>query len=131
RLVVRLEPHYDPALGGAPGALDADDRHADHGAARRDQHHLVAVANDARPDQPALALDELGRLDAKAAAALARVVRELRALAVAVLGDDEQVALVGTDDVHRDHLVALAQAHAFDAAGVAAHRARLLLGEAD
>src|SRR5205814_1630758 len=95
------------------------------------QHHLVTIANDAGSDQPTLALHELRRLDAEAATALARIVRELRALAVAVLGDDEQVALVGADDVHRDHLVALAQTHALDTAGVATHRARLLLDEAD
>ena len=58
-----------------------------------------------------------------------RVVADTRALAVAVLGDDEQVRVVD-GDVDLDDLVVPAQLHAGDARGVAAHRSRLLAVEA-
>ena len=102
--LVAAEPHHDHALRRAAEALDVLDRHADHGAAGRDEHHLVAVADDAGAGEGALRLGELDRLHAHAAAALDRVVGDARALAVAVLGDDEQVGVV-LRDVDRDHLV--------------------------
>src|SRR4029078_4753017 len=53
-----------------------------------------------------------------------------RALAEAVLGDHEDLLVVARD-VHGQHLVARAgDVHAAHAAGVAAHRARVLLLEA-
>ena len=73
---------------------------------------------------------ELRGLHAHRAAALHRVVADPRSLAVAVLGDDEEVGVVD-GDVDLDHLVVAAQLHARDARRVAAHRARLLSVEAD
>ena len=113
-----------------PDRLIAVDRHPDHGAGVRDQHHLVALAHDARAGEVALALDELRRLDAHRAAALDGVLGDPGALAPAVLGHDEQVGVVGRD-VDLDHLVVAAQLHAGDAGGGAAHRADVALVEAD
>ena len=60
-------------------------------------------------------------LHAHPAAALHRVLGDARALAPAVLGDDEQVRVV-LRDVDLDHLVLAAQPHALDARRGAAHR---------
>ena len=109
----------------ATGAADAVDRDLDHRAAVRDQHHLVAVAHDPRAGESPLALDQLHRLHAHRPAALDRVVADTRALAVAVLGDDEEVGVV-VGDVELDDLVAAPKLHACDARRVAPHRARLL-----
>src|SRR4029077_6384196 len=73
---------------------------------------------------------QLDRLHPEAATALAWVLADRGSLAVSLLGDDEQVVVVA-GDVDLDHLVVLAEAHALDAGGRAAHRARALLGEAD
>ena len=71
------------------------------------------------------------RLDALGAARRQPVLVDRRALAVAVLGHDEQV-LAGARDVHREHEVALARdVHAAHAAGAAAHRPGVALAEAD
>ena len=61
---------------------------------------------------------------------LTRVVAHPRALAVAVLRDDEEVRLV-VGDVDLDHLVVSAQLHAGDTGRVAAHRTHLLAVEAN
>src|SRR5581483_10017231 len=66
-----LEPHDDHALRRAPEALDLVDGHADHRAARRDQHHLVAVSDDPRAGELPLRVGQLDRLHAEAAATLA------------------------------------------------------------
>ena len=60
------------------------------------------LAHDERPGQAALALGEADRLDAFGATAGFAVLADLGALAIAVLGDDEQVHVVARD-VHRDH----------------------------
>ena len=52
---VAPQAHHDHALRRAPEPLDVLDRHLDHGAAGRDQHHLVAVADDPRAGELALA----------------------------------------------------------------------------
>src|SRR5258708_14701897 len=102
--LVAAEPHHDHALRRAAEPLDVLDGHPDHGAAGRDEHHLVAVTDDAGAGERALRLGELNRLDAHAAATLARVIGDARALAVAVLRHDEQVGVV-LPDVDRHHLV--------------------------
>src|SRR5579884_4416609 len=84
-LLALAQPHHDHALRRAAHAADVVDRHADDRAAGRDQHHLVAVAHDAGAGEMAARLGELHRLHAHAAAALLRVLRHARALAVAVL----------------------------------------------
>jgi hypothetical protein len=73
---------------------------------------------------------ELDALDALAAAALDVELVELGALAVAAVGDDEHRGVVA-GDVARHDLVALAHLHAAHAGGRAAHRAHVVLGEAD
>ena len=60
----------------------------------------------------------------------AAVLADLGALAVAVLADGEERAVVA-HHLHRHDVVALAQLHAADAVGRPAHRPRVGLGEAD
>src|SRR5437016_3484110 len=69
-------------------ALLADLRHAgaDQNTAGRDQHHLVVVVDQHRADHLAIALGSLDRDHALAAAAVARIFADRRALAEAVLG---------------------------------------------
>src|SRR3954468_8161502 len=92
RLIVTAQPHHDHALRRAAEPLDVLDGDPDHGARRRDQHHLVAVANDTRADEMAAGLGQLHGLDSHAATALHRVLGDARALAIAVLGHDERSA---------------------------------------
>ncbi len=103
-LLALAKAHDDHALRGAAGAADPVDRDLDHGAAVGDEHHLVAVANDPRAREAALAFGQLRGLHAHRPAALHRVVADARPLAVAVLGDDEEVRVVD-GDVDLDHLV--------------------------
>src|SRR6266481_2811755 len=107
--LVAAEPHHDHALCRAAEPLDVLDGHPDHGAAGRDEHHLVAVANDSGAGERALRLGQLNCLDTHPASALARVVGDACPLAVAVLGDDEQIGVV-LSDVERDDLVVTAHA---------------------
>ena len=100
----------------------------DH-AADADEDELLVLAHDERAGERALFLGQADRLDAFGAAVGLAVLVDLRALAVAVLGHDEQVHVVARD-VHRDHLAVLADVHAAHAGRVAAHRARVGLGEA-
>src|SRR5581483_6481690 len=130
RLVVAAEPHHDHALRRAAEALHVLDRDLDHGAGSRDEHHLVAVADDARADEVAARLVELDGLDAHSAAALDRVLGDACSLAEAVLGHDEQVGVV-LGAVDRDHLVAGAELNAGVPIRVAAHRPGVCLVEAD
>src|SRR5690348_16943708 len=62
--LVFTESHHDHALRRAAEPLDLLDRHPDDGAARRDQHHLVAVADDPRTGEMAARLGQLHGLDA-------------------------------------------------------------------
>src|SRR5262245_39587417 len=68
--LVAAEPHDDHALGGPSKALDVLDRDADHRAAVRDQHDLVALTDDARSHEVSPGLRELNGLHAHPAAAL-------------------------------------------------------------
>ena len=79
---------------------------------------------------PVLRALEADQPDALAAAMLAPELGQRHALAVAGLGQHEEVA-VGLDDAHADDRVALAgEPDADDAGRVAAHRPDLALGEA-
>src|SRR4029077_6504977 len=71
---------------------------------------------------------ELDALDAHGASTLAREPLELRALAVAGVGDDEDVDVVAMH-VDGHDLVVVAQAHADHALGSPARRAHRLLAE--
>src|SRR5207302_641108 len=127
--VVVLEVHHAhagrrTALLGDPGGGGALDHPAD-----ADEHELLVLAHDERARERALALGEPDRLDAFGAALGLAVLGDLRALAVAVLGYDEQVHVV-TRDVHRDHAPVAADVHAADAGRVAPHGAHIGLGEA-
>ena len=62
--------HRVAALGRHPG-----DRRAHDLAALHDDEHLVVLAHDQRADQVTALLDDLGGLDAEAAAALDAVLR--------------------------------------------------------
>src|SRR5579864_5842469 len=128
--LVAAEPHHDHALRGAAEPLDLVDRHPNDGPAGRDEHDLIAVAHDAGAGERPLRLGELNRLHAHAAATFDRVVADAGALAVAVLGHDEEVGVV-LRDVHRDDLVANTEPHAGDTGGVAAHRTHFSLMETD
>src|SRR5437868_12309816 len=128
--LVAAEPHDDHALRRAPEPLDLVHRHPDDRSTGGDEHHLVAVAHDPCACERALRLGELDRLHAHAAAALDRIVGDARALAVSVLGDDEEIGVV-LRDVDGDDLVPRAQPHAGHAGRVAAHRADFLLVEAN
>ena len=123
------ESRHDYSLRRAAGALDPVDRHADDGAGVGDEHHLVALAHDARTGEAPFARDELRRLHAHRATALDRILRDAGALAPAVLGHDEQVGVV-CRDVDLDDLVVGPQAHARHARRVPAHRPNVLLVEA-
>src|SRR5436309_1942344 len=68
--------------------------------------------------------------DALAGATLQAVLVERRALAVAALGDCEDLRAL-LHDVGRDDLVTLVHVDAAHAGGAAAHRSHLVLGEAD
>ena len=89
-----------------------------------------ARTTSARGEAAAL-LGELDRLDALGAARGLAVLVDRRALAVAALGDDEQLLLVARDVHREDRVVLAADVHAAHAGGVAAHRARVVLVEAD
>src|SRR6266516_1144174 len=128
--VVSAEPHHDHALRRAPEPLHLLDRDPDHRARRRDEHHLVAVADDPRADQVTARFGQLDGLDSHAATPLDRVLRDTGPFAVTVLGHDKEVCVV-LGDVDRDHLVALPQLHPRDAGRIAAHRPGVGLVEAD
>src|SRR5215211_894041 len=127
-LLALAQPHDDHTLRRASHPLDVLGANADHGTAGRDQHHLVAVAHDARARELPLRLRQLHGLDADPAAPLRGVLVDARALAVAVVRHDQQVGVV-LGDVDADDLVTRAQAHALHAGRVASHRARLALVE--
>src|SRR5690242_3872785 len=79
------EAHDDHALRRATRAADPVDRHTNDRATGRDQHHLVALTNDACAGELAFRLGQLNGLHAESATALDRIVLDPRALAVAVL----------------------------------------------
>ncbi len=98
------------ALRRAAGFADLGNARADQHAAGGDQHDLVVSRNELRGDELAVALAALDRDHALRAAAVARVLGDRRALAVAVLrrGEHRQRFVGGSDE--RDHLLARAQA---------------------
>src|SRR5436305_3209761 len=128
--LILLQAHDAHAGGVASLRRDVACRHADGDARRRDQEQLVVETDHERGDDVAASSGELDALDAHRAPALTRETLELGALAVAGVGDDEDVDVV-TRQVARHDLVALTKAHADDAGGRAAHRSHRLLGEAD
>ena len=128
-LVLAAQVHQPHALRRAAHPRDPIGGRADDRAVLRDQHHLIAVADDHRAGQPPARLGVADGQHAHRPAALGRVLLDPGALAEAVVGHHQQVLVVARD-LDRDHLVARAQLHARDAAGIAAHRPRVSLGEA-
>src|SRR5919106_5860018 len=74
------------ALGGAPHFADLRHRSADEDAAGGNEHHLVLLVDEHGADEGAVSLRDLDRDHALAAAAVARIVGDRGALAVAVRG---------------------------------------------
>src|SRR5436305_776213 len=92
--LVLLETHDAHASGVATLRGDVARRHADGDAGRRDQEQLVVETDHEGGDDVAAPRRELDALDAHRAPALAREALELGALAVAGVGDDEDVDVV-------------------------------------
>src|SRR5205823_12766800 len=105
-------------------------RSADSDAARRDQEELVVEPDHEGGDHVATPGGELDPLDAHGAAALAGEALELGALAVAGIGDDEDVDIVAGHVTGHD-LVGGSKAHADDAGGRPPHGPDRVLAEAD
>ena len=84
--------------------------------------------DDAQSDDIARLLRDLEVDEPLAAAVLGAVLARLRALAVA-LGRDRQDLGVRRECIHADDLIAVVEADALDTAGRAAHRAHIVLAE--
>src|SRR5690606_37200379 len=116
------DAHGGAALGGNLGHLGAD-----HAAALHHHEQLVGLLDDRRTDQVAAIIGELRDADAQAATALQAVLIHAGALGEAAVGHGDHEG-VGTDHVHREQLVVVAELHAGDAAGGAARRAQHVVG---
>src|SRR5690606_6320894 len=122
---------HDPDPGRVP-ALHRDrvDRGADDRARVVDEEDLVVVGHQqAGDDTPTVGVQLVGT-HPLAAAALGVELVHVGALAVARVGDGQQADALG-DRPGADHPVARSQLHAPNAAGGAAHRPHVGLGEAD
>src|SRR5690606_18333693 len=101
--LARLEANQSDSLGVAADDGNIGDRRAHQRAVRADQHDFVVLHDLQCTDRLAVALRRLYGDNALAAAALHGELAHLRALAEAVLGGGEQLAL--PHDSERDHLV--------------------------
>src|SRR5207244_12473915 len=117
--------HGVTALGRDFVGVDADDL-----ALRGHQQDVVTVPHLQHADHGAVAAGGLDVDDALAGPALQPVLLERRALAEATLGHREDLGAF-LHDVRADDGVALLHVDAANAAGAAAHRTHLVLGEAD
>src|SRR3954452_15643618 len=95
--VLVAQVHQPDALRGAAVARDALDARALHHSVLRDEDEVEVLADDQSAGETALLLGQLDRLHAHRAAALARVVGDRGALAVAVVGHDEELGVVPRD----------------------------------
>src|SRR5581483_3738643 len=113
-------------------ALRRDVAHggADHDATGRDHEDLVVDTDHERGHHEALLRRQLDRPDTLPTTTLPVEVLELRPLAVPRVGDDQHGDVVATR-VEGHDLVARTQLHAAHAGGGAAHRAHVVLAEAD
>ena len=105
---------------------------ADRLAAVGDEHDLVAGLDERDADDRAVALARVDEDDALAAAVLRAELLERRALAVAASRRPRaRCWRSGSVTRHADDLVVLGELDGLHADRAAAHRAHLLLGEAD
>src|SRR5690606_62704 len=118
------------ALAGAALLGQLVRRDACAGAARGEDHELVAGEQLLDRDERARALVDGERCGADPAAALDRVLGDARALGVAVLRDGAEAGLAAHDH-HADGAVALAQVDAAHTLRGPADRGDLRFGEAD
>ncbi len=125
------EGHQPDALGIAARLADLVDAHADRLPAIGDEHHLVAVLHQLDADDGPVSFARIDEDDPFAAAILRPEFVDVRALAVAVRADGEHVRPLRVAHLEAHDLVALAEIDALHAVRRAAHRPRLLLGEAD
>src|SRR5262245_15100551 len=95
-----------------------------------DEHQLLVLEDTGDADDPTVALTGLDVDDADAAAALHPVLVDLGPLPVAVFGDGENRP-AGSQHLHADHLVVVAEGDALHAVGRAAHGADVVFGEPD
>src|SRR6266513_1551042 len=122
------EPH---ALSRAAHLADLLHAHAYQHAARGDEHDLVLVAHQHRADDLAVSFAHLDRDHPLRTAAVARVIGDRGALTEAVLGRGQHRQRLAVRDQHRDHALAFADLHSAHSARLPAHRAHVLLLEAD
>src|SRR5437870_9490220 len=116
-LLAGVERDQRHALRRAAHLAQLRDAGADQHAAGRDQHHFVVVVDQHGADHGAVALRGLDRDHALAAAAVARVFADRRALAEAVFGGGEYAFGFIVGGEHAYHALTLAQAHAAHAGG--------------
>ena len=104
--------------------------HADDGTVVGDDHDVFIVADHLHAHEPARLFVEHARLDALAGAALQAVLLHVGALAEAVGGEGEHLALLA-DDQHIDEAVLFGEGDGAHALRVSAHRADVFFAEAD
>src|SRR5471032_912259 len=109
------------ALGRAAHLADLGDARTDEDSARGDEHDLVQRRDEGGGHHLAVALGRLDRDHALRAAAMAGVLDDGCALAVAVLGGREHALGLVLGHQKRDHLAALREVHAADPASSPAH----------
>ena len=106
-------------------------RHAQDDAAGRDERHLVPGRHDPRGDDgPRPLRRQVHHLDPLPIAPLAAILRQRRALAIPLLGDDQQVGVVA-GHIGPGQRVPRIEAHGVDARRRPAHRPHVLLVEAN
>src|SRR5215216_1329076 len=123
------KPHDAHTLGRPASPADLVDARPDDLPGIGDEEDVVLVLHDQGPGQEAAGLGQLGGLDALDAPALAGVLLQRGALAVAGVGDHQQVG-VRADHLHGQHLVVASQPHGGHAARLPTHRADVGLAEA-
>src|SRR5262249_14628494 len=94
-----------------------------------DEHHLIAILDQAHIDDGTVALARVDEDDPLASAVLNAELVDVGALAVAVFANGEHVAPIRIGHRHADDLILLADIDRFDAHRPSPHRAHLRLGE--
>src|SRR5258708_38740877 len=129
-LLALVEVDERDSLRGAAYLANLVHTRADEHAAGGDQHDLVFRGDERGGDHLAVPLAGLDRDHALRAAAVARVLGDRGALAVAVLGGGEDALGLVLRHQERDHLAALGDVHAAHAARAPTPGAHVVLVEA-